>query len=327
MEFIAEINRVAKIHNYKLIFGAGDAEVLALSANRDSLVPHFPYTAHPFVVSVFDKLELAELATAAGLRAPVTRSADGVSLSDSDFPLVVKSRLHWNPSKRNQKTRIGTKIVFSYDDAMREVEKMRAVGADPLFQEFIQGHVETFVAITDSAGKVLSRHLQRTTREFGSESGISARAISVSVPSDFGENVQTLLTDINWYGLASIQFIKPIEGAPVLIDFNGRMYGSLVFANACGMRAMENWARLATGGEPAPSKEIVGLRYQALEGDLRRASKLRGAERIAEFAGCLTEVGRSVHAILNWSDIVPTLAYLWRRSLRLIGKGMRSYER
>jgi len=67
--------------------------------------------------------------------------------------------------------------------------------------------------------------------------------------------VTLLLTSINWFGLASIQFFQPESGAPVLIDFNGRRYGSLVFANACGMRAMENWARLAAGSDPAPTQE------------------------------------------------------------------------
>jgi len=105
-----------------------------------------------------------------------------------------------------------------------------------------------------------------------------------------------------------------------LIDFNGRMYGSLVFANACGMRAMENWARLATGRKTVPSKEILGLRYQALEGDLRRAKKLRGVARISEFGACLAEVSRSAHPILGWSDPKPTLHYLVRLGLRLFGK-------
>jgi predicted ATP-grasp superfamily ATP-dependent carboligase len=324
--FIDEINRVAIAHDYGLVFGAGDAEVLALSASRDSLVPHFPYTAHPFVLSVFDKLRLAEMTTNAGLRAPATYPADKAPLSGSDFPMIVKARLHWSPGNRNQKTRVRTSVVYSHDEAVRQIQVMRSVGAEPLLQEFIPGHVETFVAVTAGTGRILSQHLQRTTREQSSESGISARATSVPIPGDFAGKVQDLLTSINWFGLASIQFIQPESGAPVLIDFNGRMYGSLAFANACGMRAMENWARLATGREPAPTQELLGLRYQALEGDLRYAKKLRGWRRIAELAGCLAEVGRSVHPILSWSDPMPTVHYLRRLRLRLAGQQLRAYE-
>lgn len=326
MEFIEAVNRVARKYDYELVFPAGDAEVLALSANRDSLVPHFPYTAHPSVVGVLDKLRLAELTTEAGLRAPVTCPANENSLSEFEFPLMVKSRLHWSPGKRNQKTRVGAEIAFNRDEAMWHAEKMRSKGADPVFQESIAGHIETFVALTDKSGKILAHHLQRTTQEYSSESGISARATSVAISDDFGRRVQSLLTDVKWFGLASIQFIQPDDGPPVLIDFNGRIYGSLVFANACGMRAMENWARLATGRETARSQEILALRYQALEGDLRRAKKMRGLDRILEVGACWVTAGRSVHPILSWSDPVPTLHYLVRLAMRLHGKGMRDYE-
>lgn len=326
LEFIEAINRVARTHDYELVFGAGDAEVLALSSNRDSLVPLFPYAAHPVVLSVLDKLRLAELTAKAGFRAPVTHPANEASLAEFEFPLVVKSRLHWSPGKSNQKTRVEATVVRNRDDALRQAEMMRSSGAEPLFQEMISGHVQTFVALTDNAGKILSQHLQRTTHEYGSESGISARAMSVPVPRAFAQNVQNLLTDINWFGLASIQFIQPDDGTPALIDFNGRMYGSLVFANACGMHAMENWARLATGRETVPSKELLGLKYQALEGDLRRAKKLHGMARITEFGACMLEAGRSVHPILSWSDPMPTLHYVRRLAMRLFGKGMRKYE-
>ena len=326
MAFIEAINRISRRHNYELVFGAGDAEVLALSAHRDKLVPLFPYTDHDFVLGVFDKLRLADLTTKAGLRAPVMYPADESSLSNLEFPVIVKSRLHWNPSRENEKTRVKATVVYSFSDAMQRADEMQSVGATPVFQEFTTGHIETFVALTDSSGTILSQHIQRTTHEHSSESGISARAISVSGPGDFGQRVQKLLADIRWFGLASIQFIQPSEGEPVLIDFNGRMYGSLVFANACGMRAMENWARLATGREPVPSKEILGLRYQALEADLRRAKKLRGWHRISEIVSCLAETGRSAHPILSVSDPMPTVHYLKRLGLRQLDKGMRTYD-
>jgi len=92
------------------------------------------------------------------------------------------------------------------------------------------------------------------------------------------------------------------------------------------MRAMENWARLATGRDPAPTREILGRRYQALEGDLRYAKKLRGWRRMAEVAACMAEAGRSVHPILSWSDPMPTIHYLRRLRLRMAGQELRAYE-
>jgi len=327
MKFIREVNQLAEKYGYELVFGAGDAEVLALSANRDNLIPQLPYTTHPSVLSVFDKLRLADLTRAAGLRSPAIYPLHEDLPSEVAFPAIVKSRLHWSPDIRNEKTRVETTVVSNRDEAMWQADKMQSVGAEPLMQEMISGHIDTFVAITDRTGKILSKHMQRTTHEYGSESGISARAISIPSSDDFVQKVQCLLANINWFGLASIQFIQPDDGDPALIDFNGRMYGSLAFANACGMRAMENWVRMATGVELVPSTETLGLKYQALEGDLRRVKKLRGIRRGLEIGSCLFEAARSVHPILSWSDPVPTLHYLRRLGLRLFGKGIPSYER
>ena len=46
-EFIGAINRATEKHGYEVIFGAGDAEVLALSANREKIGPLFPCAPHP----------------------------------------------------------------------------------------------------------------------------------------------------------------------------------------------------------------------------------------------------------------------------------------
>lgn len=318
-EFVQQVNRAAEKGGYELVFGAGDAEVLALSANRDSLMPQFPYTAHPYVLGVFDKLRLAELAKEAGLRAPATYPLNETSLSEIEYPAILKSQLHWSPDKNNKTTRVEAKTVANRDDAMRVAQKMQAVGAEPLIQEMISGHVDTFVAITDKNGKIVAKHMQRTTHEFNSESGVSARAVSVPIKDDFARKVQRLLSNINWFGIASIQFIQPAIGEPALIDFNGRMYGSLVFANACGMRAMNNWSRMATGRETVPSSEILDLRYQALEGDLRRIKQLRGARRVLQIGSCLIEAGRSAHPILSLSDPMPTLHYLRRFGSSIFG--------
>ena len=63
-----------------------------------------------------------------------------------------------------------------------------------------------------------------------------------------------------------------------------------------------------------------------VEGDLRRAKKLRGTRRFLEIGSCLVEAIRSVHPILSWSDPTPTLHYLRRYGLHRFGKGIRTYE-
>jgi len=321
-EFVGAINRATEKHGYEIVFGAGDAEVLALSANREKIGPIFPYAPHPCVVRGIDKVHLVEVARKAGIATPITLEASESALKDLDLPVVVKSRLHWTPDKPNQRTRVEAVIAHSRDEALRQAAIMRSVGAEPLFLEYVPGDVLLFAALVDETHKIMSQHIQMTTREYSSEPGLSARAASPPIADSLSVKVQAFLTEIRWFGLAQLQFLCPDDGEPVLIDFNGRMYGSLECANACGMRAMETWARLATGRSATPSEMVVGLRYQALEGDLKWAMTQPGMKRFREVGDCLVEAFGAVHPILSWSDPLPVLAYL----ARLPGRALKAWK-
>ncbi len=310
-EFIGAINRATEKHGYEVVFGAGDAEVLALSANREKIGPLFPYAPHPCVVRGIDKVLLVEVARKAGLATPITLEASESALKDLDLPVVVKSRLHWTPGKLNQETRVNAVVAHSRDEALRHAAIMRSAGAEPLFLEYVPGGVLTFVALVDETHRIMAQHIQLTTREYSSEQGLSARAESPPIDDSLAAKVQAFLTEIRWFGLANLQFLCPDGGEPVLIDFNGRMYGSLEFAKACGMRAMDTWARLATGRSATPSEMVVGPRFQALEGDLRWAMTQSGVtKRIYNVGDCLVEAFGAVHPVLSWSDPLPVLVYL-----------------
>ncbi len=135
---------------------------------------------------------------------------------------------------------------------MRAAAILRSLGAEPLFQQYLPGTLLAFVALVDDKHRVVSRHVQLTTTERGSEPGQSARATSIAVDERWAAKVQALLSEILWFGLAQLQFQLRDDGEPVLTEFNGRMYGSMGLANACGMRAMDTWARLATGEKRDP---------------------------------------------------------------------------
>jgi len=92
--FIESINTAARAEGYHIVFGAGDAEVLALSANRHKILPLFPYGPDDGVRKGFDKLSLSRLATEFGIPTPRTLPASEQSLDSLDGPIAVKSRLH-----------------------------------------------------------------------------------------------------------------------------------------------------------------------------------------------------------------------------------------
>ena len=89
--FVAGVRRAVEAGGYELVFGAGDGEVLALSAARDELGAIFPYGPHEDVVRAFDKVGLAEAAQRVGLAVPPSAQSE-------EAPVVVS--LARRPSTR-----------------------------------------------------------------------------------------------------------------------------------------------------------------------------------------------------------------------------------
>jgi len=316
--FVASINDAVSTGQYEILLGTGDAEVLALSISRSKLAARVPYTTHENVLRGFDKLRHQAVARNAGLHTPHTLPANAGTLERFTLPVVVKARLHWTPGFRNITARVPTAISWSREEALKHAARMRAIGADPLFQEPISGSALHYVALCDEASKIVSSVGHVTTHLGASESGQSARAHTVQTDSDLEEKIQSFLTELRWFGLVDLQFWQPEDGEPVLADFNGRIYGGLALPHAAGMRPVDLWARLATGRPAAaPGPVRTGVRYQALEGDILRALSLTGTKRVTAVIDSIAHAFRSCHPVLCRTDPLPTVGYLAKLTSRL----------
>src|SRR4051794_13560626 len=68
--FVEGVARAVRVGGYDVVFGSGEAEVLALSAARDALGARFPHGPHTSVLRALDKGELSADATAVGIALP-----------------------------------------------------------------------------------------------------------------------------------------------------------------------------------------------------------------------------------------------------------------
>jgi predicted ATP-grasp superfamily ATP-dependent carboligase len=129
-----------------------------------------------------------------------------------------------------------------------------------------------------------------------------------------------LLAALGWFGLVELQLVEPDHGPRLLLELNGRFYGSMALALAAGVNFPDAWARLGTGG-PAPPLQTPrpGVRYQWLEGDLRAAWAEPRGGRLRDVLGCLAYAPGAAHSIWRSSDPGPGLwvtADLARRAVR-----------
>ena len=304
--FLAAVARAVTQGGYEVVFGAGEAEVLTLSEHRESVPAVVPHAGHDVVLAALDKARLAEAAVAAGLRVPAT--LDPESLTGESRPVVVKARMHAQPGQAGAPPRIDTNVVVGATATRRRVAEITGLGGQPEVQEFLDGYLMAYAAVTTPEGRqVAAQSMQVASRVWPPGAGASCRAATVPVDPDLSARVGALLAALGWFGLAELQFIVPADGIPRLIDLNGRFYGSLALAVRAGANLPATWAALATGRPAEPVTAAAGIRYSWWEGDLRRALVERRGGVARDLAGALYAGVGAVHSIAHWRDPAPVL--------------------
>ena len=301
---------------YELVLAAGDAEVLALSADRERIGAVVGYPEHALVSRLFDKLSLAELARESGVPTPSTRPADETALAAVRGPVMLKERLHARGAGHGG-GRVEARLVAGEAAAREGAEAIRAVGGDPVLQDVVDGALLSLALVRTREGQVVGRVQQRAERVWPGPAGISVRARTTAVDPALATSVERLLERLGWWGLVQAQLLAPADGPAQLIDLNGRCYGSLALARASGVDLARLGAEAALGQPVAPAGDApAGHRYQWLEGDLRRAAQARS---IGELVGSLRYSRGAAHSIRDPGDPSPARHYavaLGRRALR-----------
>jgi predicted ATP-grasp superfamily ATP-dependent carboligase len=265
------------------------------------------------VARVFDKLQLGEAAARAGVRIPATILVPaGAPLPAVSPPVIVKERVHAGANDVDG-PRIEAAVAATGAEATRCVAVVHAAGSDAVVQEVVAGRLIAHTSVTAADGELVVAVQQEAERIFPPETGVSARAHTVPLDPQVAQAATRVLREVRWSGLAQLQFLRAPGSEPCLIDFNGRLYGSLALAVAAGANLPALWAAVATGrpvqAVPTP---IPSTRYQWLEGDLRLATGNRGGELLREVLGCFRYAAGAHHGIWSVSDPLPPVREGWR---------------
>lgn len=330
-EFVAGINAAVAAEGYDLLIPADDIEMIALSMTRDRLDAVVPYASHATVMRAVDKLDLADAARAVGLAVPPTVVATEASISSCALPVMVKSRLHWGPGIGANVRHLLVQRLDERDAVARRVAEIEAAGGSALLQEPLSGRQIALSVVADRAGEVVAVAAQ-TTLGF-SLRGPSTRAVTIEPDPILVGRVQDLVRELGWVGLANLQFFEPEGGAPHLIDWNGRLYGSLALAIGAGVELPAIWAGIALpdrdgedriGGDLAGPRVTAraGVRFQELEQDLHRARVQRVGGLVRDMARTCAFAPGAVHTIWSWRDPVPGV----RWGATLVGNAIRRHD-
>jgi predicted ATP-grasp superfamily ATP-dependent carboligase len=323
--FLRAIDSAIAARGYEVVFGCGDAEILTLSRERDRIRARVPHAPHKVMLRAIDKVELGAAAREVGMATPPV-AASGTEARErwGAGPSIVKERLHGTSTAGGAFTHLAPQALVDPAAVDRRVQEIRAAGAVPVVQPMIEGRLMAFASVVDEQGRMLARVQQVAERTYPRDAGLSVRARTVPVDEQLAGQVSLLLGELGWFGLSELQFILPADGAPVLLDFNGRFYGSLALALAAGVNLPDAWARIATGRDPAEAGDArPGVRYQWLEGDLR-AARERSRGPLRDAAGCLRYGIGAGAGIWSARDPLPgllTAGTLLSQTARLMAKG------
>jgi predicted ATP-grasp superfamily ATP-dependent carboligase/protein-tyrosine-phosphatase len=259
------------------------------------------------------------MTTAAAHGVPVPRTYDIPNIDALDrvelqYPVVAKPRDKSKPGGNLFKAR----YYFAPDALRAEFVAKPSFGLDHLIQRYHPGHGVGIGALI-SQGNVLAVAQHRRLTEYPSSGGVAVTAVSEAVDPTLAGHALRLLRALEWEGVAMVEFKRdPETGDAVLMEVNGRFWGSIALAIASGIDFPRHLWEATTGRQcTAPASSRPGVRFRWSAGELRRLAEVardasqpgRGARtRSAMLAFVRHSVSSYRDALWRIDDPLPAIA-------------------
>jgi predicted ATP-grasp superfamily ATP-dependent carboligase len=293
-----------------------DVTTRAVCAHQAVLRRHCGLAVPPLEAfeRVTDKARLLELAAGCGVPVPRTQVVDGraqlAEIIDSvSYPAVVKpvrSRI----SAAGGWVLGSAHYAHSREDILRLFDTHGYLASSPsLIQERIVGRGIGMFALFDR-GRLVAEFSHRRLREKPPAGGASVLSESLPVDPRLREFAERMLGPLGWHGVAMMEYKQDRRsGECVLMEVNGRFWGSLELAVAAGVDFPFLAFQLARGitSDTAPPYQ-AGVKNRWVLGDLDHM--LLRLFRSAEALDLPSGAPSTMRTLLDFLKIVqPKLHY------------------
>ncbi|MGO1501932.1 MAG: carboxylate--amine ligase [Marinobacter sp.] len=271
-DFIAWIKDFTINQHFDLIMPTTEVTSQLLLSCKDELPEiELPFAPYETVMALSDKISLVKLAKSLSIPVPdsqVFKNAaelEGVSIS---YPCVLKPALSRIFTGDDW---IHTVVKIIHDEA----ELQQALASSPylkttpfMLQSFIPGHGGGIFCLYNK-GQPLQFFAHERLREKPPEGGVSVLSRSVPVDEELKASAQKLLGEVDWHGVAMVEFRITPEGKAYLMEVNTRFWGSLQLAVDSGVNFPLMLAK-AQLGQPVASTDNyrIDQRLRWLLGDV-----------------------------------------------------------
>ena len=279
--FADSVFEFVRAHSIDLVVPVTDWTLGPLSAQRERFASmcRIAMPSQRALDLVSDKYRTIKLAESFAIGIPGTQliesTGDLSHWEAAEFPVVVKDRfsVRWI----NAKAVFGS-VAYAYSSAeLRDkvAERLRFAG-DVLIQEFVSGVGIGFSCFV-AAGKTFLPFQWERIREVDPRGSASSARKSIALDPLLVSLSQRLITEMGFEGAAMVEYKKTPEGRLILMEINGRPWGSIGLPISCGIdypRYLVEWC--LTGTLPPESisypEKIVCRR---VIGELTHLSNLR----------------------------------------------------
>lgn len=331
--YAGEVASVATRLGAQLLLPVTDASVSALLQHRTELPANvvLPLPSADAYRVASDKVAILPYARAAGLAVPESLLLESLARSDAlwrcppgpdFFPAVVKPHASI-VGDVTARVRTGVAQVADLDACRAVVAALPMESFPVLVQRRVHGPGEGLFLLRWD-GRVLATFAHRRLREKPPAGGVSVYRESIAPDPALVTAGTKLLDLLEWWGVAMIECKRDsVTGRHVLMELNGRLWGSLQLAIDAGVDFPRLLVDCASGRPVAPVLDYrLGVRSRWFWGDvdhlylrLTRSVQALSLEDNAPSRGATlrsffrrpTERGGEREEIWRWRDPAPFL--------------------
>ncbi len=235
---------------------------------------HIPTPEAETFRDISDKYRSMQQAVAQGVPIPETifvpdGQLDSILEQVREFPVVVKPGC--SLVKEGEQWRKTSVCYAESRDALTRVYKEKPYLRNPsLIQQRVVGEGQGLFVLMNE-GFPLGMFAHRRLRERPPSGGVSVLRESIALPKAMVDATLKLLQRAKWHGVAMVEFkVDAVSRRPLLMEINGRFWGSLQLAIDAGVNFPLRLLNMAMGKvEVLPENGYrIGVKSRWLLGDL-----------------------------------------------------------
>jgi predicted ATP-grasp superfamily ATP-dependent carboligase len=257
--FIGALTRLLETGKYPIVFPTTERTIQLIAAARDRLPAwvRIPMPDSDAIATVLDKQRTTALAERLGVAVPRTwcpaDAAETAALAAGlPYPVIVKPR-QTNFLAGSHLVKADYVVVESSAQLVAAWRAVDTAMPRPIIQQVVQGR-GTGMNTLWRDGKPLVWFCHQRLREIDLRGGRSTAAVSAACDRRLVDSAHRMLSAIGWHGVAMVEF-KWDEATDTfwLLEINGRFWGSLPLALACGVDFPYYLYQVAVGETPSPA--------------------------------------------------------------------------